>query len=468
MVGTIARALVLAATSLALLAPADSALAQPGHHVPPRSGPAGERLGLLIADHGEPPEYNELTYWSFRRFFEHLMELGLVPGWLRTLDAGTVLQDRGCYACSEPRLDGERMDAWLRPRSGPAAYVPGSGRLPAHYVMVGGPGLGEPDIFEHVGLGAWHEWQLMGGRSPNYDQKLPKKLAVIRRLRARYGQGLPIRVGYGIDPRVGGGRQGIREAVTELVRRERVERIVMAYHGVGFSDVMQTHMLRHEAAQAADELDPSIEVSYAEPMGVTRAYMRSVVNKVRRELRALPPAAPAAIHLSGHGLPTGRCGDYDCGGDAYHDFSRALFERTKRALERAVRRPGRLGVFHLYADGATEADDPEGKVDSPVEALDSRAKAGFRHVIDVPNEFDSDSRDTLIVLRRGYQRPIPDWDRRFESHFTYKGLEVKITNASFGGALKTRALETVISRALERAGARPGAGPPGGHDHHQR
>jgi hypothetical protein len=389
--------------------------------------------------------------------------MGLVPAWLRAVDSGTVLQDPDCYACPEPRLGGDRIDAWLRPQPGPGVYVPGSEGLEAHYVLPGGPGLGEPDIFEHVGLEAWHEWQLMGGRSPNYDQKLVRKLAVIRRLRDRYGRELPIRVGYGIDPRIAGSRQGIREAVTALVRRDRVHRIVIAYHGVGFSDVMQTHMLRHEAEAVARELDPSVELSYAEPMGVTAVYVRSVVAKVRRELRALPPHAPVAIHLSGHGLPTGECGAYDCGADRYHDFSRALFQRTKRAIERRVRRPGRLGVFHVYGDGATDEDDPEELVDSPLEALEHRSADGFRHVVDVPYEFDSDSRDTLIVLRRGYERPIPDWDGRLESRFSYGGLDVKITNASFGGVRKTRALEVVIRRALERAGSRPRGEGHGGH-----
>jgi hypothetical protein len=164
--------LVVSAAALALAAPT-TALSQPRHHEPAPAPAAGERVGLLIADHGEPPEYNELTYWSFRRFFEHLMEMGIVSSRLRALDAGTVLQDPACHACAEPRLNGERVDAWLRVHPGPAVFVPGSDRVGPHYLLPGGPGLGEPDVFEHVGLEARHEWQLMGGRSPNYDQKLP-------------------------------------------------------------------------------------------------------------------------------------------------------------------------------------------------------------------------------------------------------------------------------------------------------
>lgn len=75
------------------------------------------RVGLLLVDHGEPPAYNEFTYWSFREFFGHLMDMGVIPSWLRYLDTGTVAADRGCCGCETPRDAGhvELMDAWLRP-----------------------------------------------------------------------------------------------------------------------------------------------------------------------------------------------------------------------------------------------------------------------------------------------------------------------------------------------------------------
>lgn len=73
-------------------------------------------------------------------------------------------------------------------------------------------------------------------------------------------------------------------------------------------------------------------------------------------------------------------------------------------------------------------------------------------MIDVPYEFDSDSRDTLIILRQGYERPIPDWDANYVSRFRYKDkVAVEITNASFGSALKTDALEAVIRKAVDAA-----------------
>jgi len=422
-----------------------------GHGSGGGGSPRGEgRIGVLIADHGEPPVYNADTYESFRAFFEHLMEMGVFPSELRALDGGTVLQDRRCYGC-DPQADPELIDAWLRPHDGPAAWAPApSEDLAPHYMAAAGPGAGEPDIFEHIGLAVWHEWELMGGISPNYEQKLAKKRKVIRRLKHRYAERIAISVGYGIDPRIGGERQDLHAAVHALIDRG-ADRIAVVYHGVGFSDLMQTHMIRHEIEHSLAAHGLDVPITYADPIGATGAYVRSVVEKAQRELARLPRRAPVALHLSGHGLPTDTCWRYDCGADSYHAYSRKLFVRTKRALLRAIDRPGETGVFHLYGDGGSDDDDPEDLVDSPTEALAEREDAGYRFVIDIPYEFDSDSRDTLIVLRRGYERPIPDWNRRYVSRFEHGEMEVKISNASFGRRLKVRALARVAIRAIQAA-----------------
>ena len=409
--------------------------------------PPEPRTGLLVVDHGEPPVYNEATYASFRAFFDHLIEMGLVPAWLKLIDNGTVVQDTSCFACPAPSLEPRLMDAWLDEHDQPATYVPGSDNSPAHYVVPGGPGLGEPDIFEHVGLQVWHEWELMGGTSPNFGQKLPKKQQVIDSIRSDHPN-MPVRVGYGIDPHLNGDSQSIRRAVLALVNRDRVERIVVAYHGVGFSDIMQTHMIRHEIEEILTETGAEVEVSYADPIGKSPHYVDAVVAEVQRELAAVPPGASAAIHLSGHGLGTDMCGDYDCGEDSYHQSAAALFKRTSAAIEKAVHRRGQTGVFHVYGDGGEEGSDPGDEVDSPLEALAERKEAGYEYVIDIPYEFDSDSRDTLIILRQGYERPIPDWDENYESRFKWEGLHVKISNSSFGSMKKILAFEEVIRAAL--------------------
>ena len=478
------RAVAVAAVALSALALAAAPAVRAqgdehhaGHTGTSTSSPAG-KVGLLLADHGEPPEYNEWTYESFRDFFSHLIAMGVIPSWLTALETGTILYDADCPACGEASQSPRLIDAWLRPHDGPAAFVPASDSLPAHYVLPGGPGFREPDIYEHVGLSAWHEWQRMGGRSPNYDEKLTKKQAVVERLRAAYGDRLAVRVGYGIDPRIGGGRQSIQAALDALVNRDRIESLVVVYHGVGFSDIMQTHHLRHQVADHLDALGRGdMPIRYAEPLGTTEQYVAAVVDKVRAELAALPADATVAVHLSGHGLPTTMCGDYDCGADAYHRHAKALFARVKPAVEAAIDRTGRTGVFHVYGDSGEGEADPENKVAGPIEALDARAGEGWTHVVDVPYEFDSNSRDTLIVLRQGYGRPQPDWNDRWESRFTYRNLSVKIANANGGEARKTDALEAVALAALDGLLPRPSyavtttaaggeaVAPDGGHEH---
>jgi hypothetical protein len=443
-------------------APGAGAHHQPHH--PPGDGGGGQqgRTGVLIVDHGEPPEYNADTYESFRAFIEHLLEMGVMPGFLASIDTGTVVQDADCYGCGAASPD-RLIDAWLGEHAGPAVWTPSpvEGIAP-YYTLPGGPGLREPDVFEHAGLQSWHEWEQMGGRSPNYDQKLAKKRWAIKRLKRRFGDKIAIAVGYGIDPRIDGAHQGIAQAIERLARKD-VARLAVVYHGVGFSDLMQTHMIRHHIHESMADSGLDAPVTYAGPLGSSRPYIRSVVRKAQRELSALPARSAVAIHLSGHGLGTSMCGSYNCGADGYHAQSEALFERTKRAIEKRIDRPGPTGVFRLYGDGAESADDPQDLVDSPIEALDARAAAGFENVVDIPFEFDSDSRDTLIVLRQGYRRPIPDWNERYESEFSHAGMDVRITNASFGFKRKARALERVAVAAIEEA-RRDGSFRPGDSD----
>jgi len=462
----ISLVVVLAAGALA--APAVRAHGDEVHATPPPGGP----VGVLLADHGEPPVYNADTYESFREFFGHLLDMGVMPSWLRLLETGTILYDADCPGCDQPSAEPRLVDAWLRPYSGPAVFVPATDQLAAHYVLPGGPGLGEPDIFEHVGLSAWREWQQMGGRSPNYDEKLVKKRAVVDLLRQRYGDRIAIRTGYGIDPRIGGARMGIREALDALVNRDRVRSLVVVYHGVGFSDLMQTHQLRQQVADHLATLGAGdLPVTYADPMGTSDHYVQAVVDKVRSELDRLRPDAAVAVHLSGHGLPTGMCGDYDCGADAYHAYAASLYRRVERALRAAIDRPGRTDYFQVYADGGEGDDDPADEVEGPLEALEARRAAGYTHVVDIPFEFDSNSRDTLIVLRRGYGRQAPDWRPDLRSTFTYDGMGVTISNASGGELHKIAALYEVAAAAIDDVlgpaapspSPSPSSAPPGEH-----
>jgi len=415
----------------------------------PASAHETAKVGILIADHGEPVSFNATTYDSFRMFLGHLIRIGAIPSFVLFGDEGTILQDRNCYACATPSATPDLVDAWGRPFTGPATFVPATPHSPAHWLSASGPGVGEPDFYEHSGHSTRLEWEAMGNRSPNYRQKLVEKKAVLSDLKKRYkGRNVVFRVGYHINPHVDGSLN-ITEAVRQLVQDEHVGKVVVAYHGVAFSDIMQTHMIRHEIHEELDALGSHVELIHADPMGKSGFYIQAVVDKVKAELKKVPNGSPVAIHLSAHGESLSMCGTYDCAGDAYHAVVADLFARTKAAIEQKVKWKGRLGVFHLYGEGADPAHDPGNLVDSPTEALAKRKADGYRYVIDVPYTFDADSRDTLIVLREAYGLTPPDWNPAYETRFLRDDLRVKITNSSFGQEKKIRAFKEVIRRAAD-------------------
>jgi hypothetical protein len=84
----------------------------PHWHTEAPAAPAAGRVGLLLADHGEPLVYDENTYWSFRGFVDGLMDAGVIPPYLRNVDTGTIAHQH----------HGTLLDAWLRPHD-PAVAV---------------------------------------------------------------------------------------------------------------------------------------------------------------------------------------------------------------------------------------------------------------------------------------------------------------------------------------------------------
>jgi hypothetical protein len=56
-----------------------------------------------------------------------------------------------------------------------------------------------------------------------------------------------------------------------VVNRDRVDHHRgRPYHGVGFSDIMQTHMIRHEIEEILKAVATDVSLSYTKPIGKTR------------------------------------------------------------------------------------------------------------------------------------------------------------------------------------------------------
>ena len=82
------------------------------------------RIGMILLDHGEPPEYNKDTYYSFRNFAQSLIEMGIIPEVALRTKRGTILMDRNNIFATEPQSNPQLIDAWLKPHTGPAEFVP--------------------------------------------------------------------------------------------------------------------------------------------------------------------------------------------------------------------------------------------------------------------------------------------------------------------------------------------------------
>jgi len=168
-----------------------------------------EKLGILLLDLGEPPEYDENTYYSFRDYAEALVDVGLVSKEFLVEDRGTVLMDRKSLNLGDDSKGSELLDAWLKPINGKSSKAR---KRPAvsgiirestegqRYLRKKGRGQGEPDFYEMYGFDVFQKWQMMGGSSPFHDQSLSIKNEVKQQLENKFGKKIAVRLAYGMDP----------------------------------------------------------------------------------------------------------------------------------------------------------------------------------------------------------------------------------------------------------------------------
>jgi protoheme ferro-lyase len=403
------------------------------------------RIGVLLLDHGEPPEYNANTYGSFRNFATSLIDMGFIPKMVLRFDRGTILQDRdACFtetASPHPSL----VDAWLRPYDRTAHFIPPAKRLRlsrfgiyrkgtrSHYLAYKtGPGYGEPDFYEMYGFDVYGRWRLMGGRSPYYAQTLPQKQAVVDRLTTEYGARVVVKTAYGIDPFPHVANQTPQAVVKSLVRDERITHLVVSEHFAVTTDSMSTFHLRKHVEHALDDMGVHVPVIYAEQLGGTDAFNAGVVCKVRDELSALPTGSNVAVLLSNHGFPTTNIGRYDAANDCYHRNVKTVFASVKTAIEQAITWHGAFTIRQVFGQFLEKKYNPRLEMTSPLRALDHLHAQGYDYVVDIPYEFPGDSVDVLVKLRQAYGLThLPNWNAHYETSLKYKDIVVKITSASF-------------------------------------
>ena len=422
------------------------------------------KIGVILLDHGEPPEYNEYTYKSFRNFAHSLIEMGMIPKVVLRSNNGTILMDRNNIFAKEPKQNPELIDAWLQSYGDPVEFIQARKKIfklipaprEAHYVLKkSGSGVNEPDFYEFYGFEIYRRWLLMNNKSPFYEQTQPQKEAVQRRLEDKYGDQIIVRCAYGIDPFPDKKNQSPHHVAMELVNFG-CDTIAVAEHFHVISDSMSKYHCRQHVLDGISHTGKKIPVIFANQIACHPEFDKGLVLKVKDELEFIKPGTNVAIFLSNHGFPLKKIGKYDALSDSYHKNVHKAFQSAKTAIKESVDWTGKFEVVQVFGQFIEEKYNPGGKNTRPLDAIKRVVDSGFQQVIDIPYEFPGDSVDALVKLRQAYGIDPPYWDENFETKFEWEGIPVKICSALFHTEYRIKAYFDraceAIDKCLERFG----------------
>ncbi len=419
---------------------------------------ATSKIGILLLDVGEPPEYNESTYSSFRDYIETLVDVGMVSREALKEDRGTVLRSKGSLGLDDGKGKKTMVDAWLNPFKGkfvtPRKKPPIPGIIresmdDIRFLKDDGKGQGEPDFYEFYGFDVCRKWQMMKGSSPFHEQSLTIKEDVKRHLERKYGKKVAVRMAYGMDPTPAEMNQTPEAVISDFVKKDKISHLVVAEHSNVFTDIASDHYLRKKVFDALKKVKSKIPVSFTNQLGESEAFGMGVVSKVVDEMKILPDKANVIIALSHHGLPPTMVGEYDGRKDSYQENSKRVFQMTRKKIMKGVKRKGRFDVVQVFV---REMEDPSmeshGEL-TPRRALDMAVSKKFDYYIDIPYEFTADGVHILIKQRQSYGIDPPRWNSVFETNFPYKSLKAKITSAYFYPEYRMRAYYDEIENVLK-------------------
>jgi hypothetical protein len=248
-------------------------------------------IGIMLLDLGEPPEYDENTYYSFRDYAKTLVDAGLVGKEFLEEDRGTVLMDRASLNLDNGSNGSEYLDAWLKPVVGKGSATrkkpPVSGMIREstegqRFLRKKGRGKGEPDFYEMYGFDVCRKWQMMGGRSPNFDQSMSIKNEVKDHLEMKYGEKVSVRMAYGMDPVPGEDNQTVAAVIKDFVQKDKITHLIVAEHFNVFTDVTSDLYLRKKISESLKEAKSKIPVSYTNQLGENDSFAMGVAVLLRR------------------------------------------------------------------------------------------------------------------------------------------------------------------------------------------
>lgn len=412
----------------------------------------------MLLDVGEPPAYDESTYYSFRDYIETLVDVGMVDKDFLKEDRGTVLRSKFSLGLDDGPGGSQMVDAWLKPFKGkfstprkkpPIAGIIRESMDEVRFLRKNGRGQGEPDFYEFYGFDVCQKWQMMGGSSPFHEQSLTIKEEVKHQLERKYGKKIAVRLAYGMDPTPREMSQTPEAMIADLVKKDKISHLIVAEHSNVFTDIASDFYLRKKVFDALKKVKSKIPVSFTNQLGESEAFGMGVVSKVKDEMKILPDKANVMIALSHHGLPPTTVGEYDGRKDSYQENSKRVFDMTRKKIMRGVKRKGRFDVVQVFV---REMEDPS--MDShgeltPRRALDMAVSKKYDYYIDIPYEFTADGVHILVKQRQSYGINPPRWNSVFETNFPYKSLKAKITSAYFYPEYRVRAYYNEIENVLK-------------------
>jgi high-affinity iron transporter len=440
----------------------------------------GGKVGILIRDHGEAVEYNATTYESMKEFITHIWGYTPFPPEALSADEGTILLDIADPYAGQPTPTPTLMDAWTRPFSGaaipfddPLDLCPGAS---LYQVPNGGPGVGEGDVYEVLGLCAYLDWIKMDNHSPRYEQGLASWSYLGYHLHKHFGDRVVVAFSHGHDPKVNA-NESLDAAAAFLVKND-VDVVLDAYQSSVFSDAMNTCMMAPHAEHALRAAGFKGDIVPVGQSGTHPLWGQATAKFAVSTLAQFPSSTKISIHLTQHGgsptSPNPCAPGYDPkrsmavgmlpgpvrpvapGSDAPADQYVAnlneQFAVTQDPVAAALSGRGNVTIRHVYGAGAGAPDDG---VLSPLEALELDRQEGIRQAVIIPYEFWGNAVDNLVYLRESLgftPDAAPYYDDHFETRLSVNGVRVLVTSAFFETELKSDAQLIRIAETIETLG----------------
>ena len=435
-----------------------------------------EKIGVLMIGFGEPGKYDANSEVAWKNFLLNYMESGM--GMLKMsfmypmvkemmipmVDSGTVLVDREDPFSIEEKENPNLIDAWgnhytakdYKWVSIAEGDFPMLGPLYSYYLASNGPGKGESDFWEYVGLFMYGIYQEMDNHNPGEERELRIMDEVEAKLKEKYGDKIVVERGFGAahqgfpDPKV---------MAEKMVKEEEVKYLVLAEAYVCKSE------FEHPAGEIPKylaERGSEVNVVESDQIGGTAPYSEGVAKKVEEELMNIPNHKNVVIILNHHGMFNVNMFLYDWREEPYHEHARKTFEGAEKAiydLDIVKNWKGEFDVWQAYTEFVEGMMDPNNRILSVGEAADKAVKENYEYCIDVPYEVGNSGFETLIGLREaGWGLESPAWReyyedgiRKYKTEYEHNGMKVIITDGWIEGYSKgyfeqvSKAIESVLS-----------------------